>query len=131
MVEHLFRFVDGYDSEERAIVCHAFRVVKQTRCGFWISTPDRQNGVHGDRKFVKAPQRGEGRFAYPTEEEALNSYRIRKMRQIQHLNRALDLATRLHHMVTQEGIKDCRKLLWMDGVTATWWLKGLEPLGGR
>lgn len=53
---------------------YLFEVLKYTRCGAWLD-------VYGERKFVNL-QRNK-RFALPTTEEAIASYKARKKRQIE------------------------------------------------
>ena len=58
-------------------------VLRETPKGVWLS-------VYGKEKFVL---NGDGRrYAHPTKEAALASYRIRKQRQVQHLARQHDHA---------------------------------------
>lgn len=52
---------------------YAFKVLKRTRCGAWID-------LYGERKFVNLERYK--RFALPTVEEAVESYKARKKRQI-------------------------------------------------
>jgi hypothetical protein len=70
-VEHYYRY-DDYEYAK----CTPYRVVRHTAKGVWIYLSWR----HKD-KFILNDARV--RWAYPTKEEALNSYRMRKLRQIE------------------------------------------------
>ena len=61
-----------------------FISIKETPCGYWIRP------IHGGymdiwKKWI--PKVSRKRFAYPTQQEALNSFIIRKKRQLQYLTR--------------------------------------------
>lgn len=72
---------DGYSPPR----LYWYRVEKHTACGVWLDM-----GYAIKDKFVM--NTGRKRWAYPTEEEAKNSYRIRKIRQIEHLEKQLENA---------------------------------------
>ena len=65
-----------YDGYEYAS-CESFRVVKHTPKGVWISL-----GYMEKDKFILNGARK--RWAYPSKVEALESFRMRKLRQIEH-----------------------------------------------
>ena len=67
-----FRY-EGYEYAD----IEAFRIVKRTECGVWIHL-----GYGVKDKFILNGARK--RYAYPTKADALESYRIRKLRQIEH-----------------------------------------------
>ena len=69
---HYYRY-DGYEWAE----CSSYRVIKTTDKGVWISL-----GYMIKDKFILNGARK--RWAYPTKELALNSFRMRKLRQIEH-----------------------------------------------
>lgn len=71
-----YRYVDPYDTDSIHLCTEEWRVDKITPAGYWIES-------YGERKFVLAG--GGKRYAYPSKEEALDSYIIRKNRQLQHL----------------------------------------------
>lgn len=96
-----FRFEDGktapsLDEWERPcgdgesyVHMHSFRVIKETPCGVWLDS-------FGGRRFVLRDARK--RFACPTKEDALASFRARKEKQlrilkkrIRHVERCLTL----------------------------------------
>jgi hypothetical protein len=71
----LIRYYDSdYGSDGMSVSPHKFAITKTTPCGFWI-------GLGWEKKrFVLSS--GRKRFAYPTREEALESFIARKKRQI-------------------------------------------------
>ena len=71
--DELYYRYDGYEYPR----AEAYKVVKRTAKGAWIYI-----GYGIKDKFILDDARR--RWAYPTKEEALNSYRIRKLRQIEH-----------------------------------------------
>lgn len=84
----MYRIVDSQIAG-RPPVTQTLRVLYATPKGVWIAWPWDVNGVN--RRFVLL---GDGRrFAYPTFEAALDSYRRRKQRQIGHARAAIDNAT--------------------------------------
>jgi hypothetical protein len=56
------------------VYLNSFMVVKETRCGYWIE-------AYEGLKWVSAT--GKKRFAYPTKDEAINSFHARKRRYLQ------------------------------------------------
>jgi hypothetical protein len=69
-----------YDHGENYIGVEQFKVLRRTPKGVWLDTP---NGWPQTTRFVLD---GFGkRYAYPTLEAAWASFRIRKMRHLQHL----------------------------------------------
>jgi len=73
--------------EEVLKICE-FIAMRETRCGHWVMPKD---GSISDRmRFVL---NGDGRrYAYPSLEAAVASFKIRKRRQIEHLERQLTSA---------------------------------------
>ena len=101
MEEYRYRMVDT-DSEfgPRGIM-QEWRVIRETPKGAWIAPPWTSTynpeektltewKWHYGAKFVLNDSRR--CFAHPTKELAVNSFRIRKMRQIQHCRNAIDRA---------------------------------------
>jgi len=70
---HYFRY-DGYEHAN----CDCLRIIKKTPKGVWVSLG------YDDKKFILDDARK--RWAYPSIKEALESFRIRKERQIRHCN---------------------------------------------
>jgi hypothetical protein len=100
MADFLYRLVDGYSIETGPVMLKK-RVIRATPKGFWICDDWAHQYFAGSdetaemrkqygAKFVLS---GEGRrYAYATEELARDSYRIRKVRQIQHARNAIEQA---------------------------------------
>lgn len=82
--EKYYRYYDKDYTEGRYISYTEYFVVRRTPKGVWISLGYENN------KFVKDGARR--RYAYPTKAEALESYRIRKRKQIAHNARQHDHA---------------------------------------
>lgn len=73
----------GYDNV--SIKLEEWKVIKETPKGYWIN---RMSGIWwGGKRWVSKTSRK--RFAYPTKEEALESFLIRKKAHIKHLKRNL------------------------------------------
>lgn len=70
----------------RDLPSYQYPVVRETPCGVWL-----QDGFR--RRWVSKTARK--RFAYPTREEARESYRIRKRRHVEHLETQLRRAREL------------------------------------
>jgi len=70
-----------------------FKVIKETPKGYWLTFPWSApfHGEYNWKKWVSKTSRK--RFAYPTKEEAWDSYCIRRKRRVMHLQRQLDEAT--------------------------------------
>ena len=94
MTEQYVRFENG----DGAVWIYRFRVIRRTKAGAWLD-------VWGEEKFVLD---GAGRrYAYPTEDAAWESFKIRKVRQRQHLEKQLEkLAT----------IEPLTKMTWQDAI---------------
>jgi hypothetical protein len=71
---------DGYKNAR----CESYRVMKKTLRGVWIYLG------YQDKKFILNHARR--RWAYPDKEDALNSFKIRKERQIMHSNDSIEKA---------------------------------------
>lgn len=105
-----------FDNDSDATVWpNSFFVIRTTPKGVWLD-------VWGMEKFVL---NGEGRrYAYPTKDAAWESFRIRKQRQRQHLERALDELAKIEPLVA---------LHWEDAVRRSppvcEFFNDLEPAG--
>lgn len=75
-----------YDGGSVEIHLQSFRVIKPTKCGYWISLGCSY------QKWVSAT--GRKRYAHPTKAEAIQSFRARKLRQINILSAQLFNARR-------------------------------------
>lgn len=84
MAEFYFRY-DGYEYAN----CEKYEVIKRTPKGAWINLGYAWE-KDPKKKFILDNARR--RWAYPTVELALNSFRIRKERQIRHCNDMIENA---------------------------------------
>lgn len=78
-----------------------YKVVKHTDCGVWVVAEHASGYVIYQMSKGKSPRElgckwvsltGRKRYAYPSKEEAIESLRIRKVRQLQHVRAATALA---------------------------------------
>lgn len=77
----LYRFHESRWSESSLLLVRdEFPVIKETKCGVWID-------IYGQKRFVNLEAKK--KYACRTEEEALESYRARKRRQIKILEHRL------------------------------------------
>lgn len=86
---YLYRYEDIGD-EQAYLILRVFTVVRATPCGFWIKDTDphrsnKKRWVQG----ITGRFRGEKRYAYRNLANAWFSYRVRKRRQLKHLEREL------------------------------------------
>lgn len=110
-MEH-FRVVDTIGPEGVTLVLRRFVVVRETPDCYWIVP----RGYGGKLYTLQALRRAKiakrvskvsiRRYAYPTVAEAVRSYEVRKYRQIQHAELALERARVAHAQVTQGGVAE-------------------------
>lgn len=103
MSDIYYRYENGDKVDEKfSIHLLEFRVIRKTAKGAWISDIWDHDG-----KFARFVLDGSGkRYAYPTKADARNSFIIRKKRQIQHCENALNSARRcLAIALTSEDIE--------------------------
>ena len=81
MSDTYYRYSEFRTSESVVLHLETFKMLKKTPCGAWIEY------YGGGKKFVLDAARK--RFAWPTKEEALISFRARKKRQIKILTARL------------------------------------------
>lgn len=93
---------DGYTFVDHSVVCRELRVVKRTPKGAWLAEDWDQKGLH--LKFILNSARR--KFAYPTKEEALNSFRIRQVRRLQHLQNSIEKVTAYIELVAASQVQD-------------------------
>jgi hypothetical protein len=86
--EFRYRFEDAYELDGQPFLCK-FRVTRRTPRGVMIN-------CWGTEKFILAGTDGK-RYAYPTEEQALYSYKRRKQRAISILTNQLDKQMQMLH----------------------------------
>lgn len=78
----IFYRYEANETHEPALL--EFRVINETTCGYWISD------FHGIiKKWVS--KTGKKRYAYPTKDEAFESYLIRKMRYVKNCRIIVEL----------------------------------------
>lgn len=83
-----------------------FESVKETPCGYWIIRANLPHWIQLPKKrWISKTSRK--RFAYPTKQEALTSFIMRKKRQIQILDIQLDSAksalSKAENMILEES----------------------------
>jgi hypothetical protein len=83
--EFYYRFDDCNSESKDSIYLCRYSVVKKTKSGVWLDDLSKKG------KFILNGARK--RFAYPTKELALNSYKIRKRWQMRHATNTLERAT--------------------------------------
>lgn len=86
------RFEDSWNYET-APTRLEYDIIRYTPRGFWISYLT----IHSDKKFILHPTPDivigvEKRFAYRDPKQALESYRMRKLRQIEHAKASIKKA---------------------------------------
>ena len=96
--EYLYRLESyWYDSPTPHLRMHKFLVVKETPAGKWIND-------YGGRRWVSNTTRK--RFAHPTEDEAREAYRHRKLAYVRHSRDRLRRAEAELAAVTTETPKE-------------------------
>ena len=84
----LYRFEDFHDTFGVRVHERHFEMIKETPCGYWI----RLFHSFNDKKWVS--KTAKKRFAYPSREDAITSFKARKERQIKILEAQLSIAKR-------------------------------------
>ena len=79
------------------ICIKTYRIIKQTAKGVWIEN-------YNSKKFVLLT--GRKRFAYPTKEEAINSLKCRKQRQLQIIKGMERIANNIIQQIEQKDINE-------------------------
>ncbi|MOA19255.1 hypothetical protein D3C78_1396230 [compost metagenome] len=112
-----YRYIDEISPEGVTIACQRFVVLRESEQCYWI-TRDRNAGwaekwVAEGRKsphIKRVLKESSGRrFAYPDKAKALNSYKVRKRRQLGHAELALERAkTALEDLKGVDTIDDER-----------------------
>lgn len=82
----LYRFEDQFTENGTRLNKRTFEVIKETPCGYWIKL----FWWDDDKKWVSKVAKK--RFAYPSEQEAMRSFKARKRRQIEILEGQLSNA---------------------------------------
>lgn len=83
-----YRYENYQTYDGTRIMERTFNLIRETPCGYWIS----EGGwnISGKHKWVSKTSRK--RFAYPSKEEALTSFKARKHRQTEILRAQLSNA---------------------------------------
>lgn len=84
----LYRFEDFLDTFGVRVRERHFKMIKGTPCGYWI----RLFHSSDDKKWVS--KTAKKRFAYPSREDAITSFKARKKRQVKILEEQLSRAKR-------------------------------------
>lgn len=95
-MEIYYRYSEFRTSESMSLHLETFEVLKYTQRGVWLDY------YGGGKKFVLNEARK--RFACPTKEEALESFRARKKRQIKILKAQLHSACRALELQPDERV---------------------------
>jgi hypothetical protein len=98
-------YYGGYGAESVKILEKEFTVVKETPCGYWVTPmiifyhPDGKI----DYKLCKwVSKTSRKRFAYPTKEEAWESFKYRKNRQKQLLTKQLERVNNVLELIEKK-----------------------------
>ena len=78
-----------------------FKVAKETPCGYWVERfiGSRVLASGFDHAYYRWVSRNATkRYCYPTKEQALTSYKIRKRKYLMHCQRRLDIAEIAVHL---------------------------------
>lgn len=110
-----YRVVDTIGPEGVTLVLRRFVVVRETPGCYWIVPPSYVSfsGTVSDLARLRRAKIAKRvskvsirRYAYPTVAEAVRSYEVRKYRQIQHAELALERARTAHAQVARGGIAE-------------------------
>lgn len=90
----LIRYMEDYDeSGGVTLISRHFKVVRKTRCGYWIEIPPSYfDNIPAKLKFVNTER--DKQYAYKDEKKALAGFIYRKKAQIRILSGNLDYAKR-------------------------------------
>lgn len=86
MSEVYYRY-DGYEYAQ----CDTYPVLRRTAKGVWINIGLSYPGLEKEKFILDGARK---RWAYPTKELALESFQIRKERQIRHCNDMIERANK-------------------------------------
>ena len=107
-----YRVVDTIGPEGVTLHLRRFVVLHETPDCYWIVPPSYALGDLTRLRRAKIAKRvskvSERRYAYPTVEQAVHSYEIRKYRQMQHTELALERARTAHAEVCRGGLAQRR-----------------------
>jgi len=92
-----YRYDIQYSEVHLDVIVSTFKLVKETPCGYWICQDTYYFSL--EKRWISKTSRK--RYAYPTKKEALNSFIIRKQRQIKHCTRDLGNAKQALNIAKQ------------------------------
>lgn len=82
MPDKFYRFRDVQFEYGPKVIKEEFSLIKETPCGYWIEDHSWPFELSGQRWWVSKTSRK--RFAYPSEEQAVESFVARKKQQIRY-----------------------------------------------
>lgn len=101
MIRTLYRYEQQYFETYQELICYEFDVLKETKCGVWISCLGFARTYSQSRKFINL--KSNKKWACTTKEEALRQFLYRKERQLVILNSTVEF--------TKEAITLANELL--------------------
>ena len=107
-------FID--ESPSNQLELSEYKVLSRTTCGVWIKYPERDRYLYSPIKYIEGKKFileksiynstiTRKRFAWPTKEEALASYKHRKQYQINILERQLEQAKENLYIASNNIVK--------------------------
>ena len=125
MAERLkfYRYEDVQYEDGPRIMERLYYLVRETPCGYWISTRRHYNEADEGEWFFNIDERKRWvsktsikRWAYPTKEEAMANFKARKRRQIDILEYRLIRAKKSLQRAC-EGPEEAKRMApWLDGL---------------
>ena len=91
-----YRFRDLNYEDGVRVVREELILVKETPCGYWIDDPKWYYSIIREMKWVSKTARK--RFAYPSEEQAIESFVARKRQQIRYTKARLRRAEQAYQL---------------------------------
>lgn len=93
--EHYYRADSGYSNGD--VIVRPYPVLRHTPCGVFVRDPDYHTATHDGERFIH--HQWNKRFAYPTVEEALDSFLKRRRRYLSLLEYRIEVATQEQELV--------------------------------
>jgi len=90
---------------EKSIELIEFETVKETTYGYWIRLKD---SPYSKQKFVL--KQSKKRYAYPTKDEAFNSFRVRTYKSLEYAKRDVENATDFVKLIEDFEINHLKKV---------------------
>jgi len=82
-----YRYYDSVTTIGVIVYCTVLYLIKETPKGYWIGYMD-----YNDKPTCWVSKTAKKRYAYPTKQEAWDSFKARKARQVNILTKKLDIA---------------------------------------